>query len=94
VDHPIGSLYCNLDRRVLVGLKICTMNIEINTDLPRHTCEARKFGNIIVFTCPQCDYVRSWNIATDKFIVTGDQPGVLHEGMSYPVGIDPNQNPN
>jgi hypothetical protein len=66
------------------------MQIEINTTSDRHVCDARKVANWITFRCPHCAYVRVMDESTGemKVLKQGD-PDVLHSGLSYPAGIDP-----
>jgi predicted nucleic-acid-binding Zn-ribbon protein len=59
---------------IIVDVKIKTMK--------KHKCNAIQSGQWIVFTCPQCSYVRWWNQKTDQMVITeGEDPTVLHEGQ-------------
>ena len=71
------------------------MNIEITTPEPSHATTSRRVGDWITFTCEQCGYVRTMNAATgDMQVVKQGEAGVLHSGMSYPEGIDPEYSMN
>lgn len=65
------------------------INFRINDELPRHPCTARREGDWIIFTCPQCDgYERRLNIRSGKISLSpGDDPFILHEGVFVPDSI-------
>lgn len=70
------------------------MQIEITVP-PSHVTTARRVGDWITFTCPTCGYVRTMNEATgDMQVVKQGEAGVLHSGMFYPAGIDPEYSMN
>lgn len=71
------------------------MNIEVTTPDEQHNTEAHHIGEWVKFTCPTCGYIRTMNKTTGemKVISQGDAT-VLHRGMAYPIGIDPDQSMN
>lgn len=60
----------------------------------RHECFSERKDNWVIFRCPQCEYVRWMNWETGEMKVREGDFMVLHSGMHYPVGIDPNTNMN
>ncbi len=60
----------------------------------RHECTSERKDNWVIFRCPQCDYVRRMNWETGEMKVRGGDFGVLHSGMHYPTGINPDSNMN
>ena len=56
----------------------------------RHRCEARRFKNWVVFTCPQCPgFERRIDLETGAMHTRpGADPYVLHEGFYVPVGLE------
>lgn len=65
------------------------MQVEISAPDERHFCDAKKIGNEVVFTCPECGYVRVINELGETRVESNGDSLALHSGMSYPVGIDP-----
>jgi len=65
-----------------------------NHEEERHECFSERKGTWIIFRCPECDYVRRMNWETGEMKVRGGEFSVLHSGMHYPIGINPNANMN
>ena len=61
----------------------------INDNFERHQCEAERNEDWLIFTCPQCDYIRRLNWRTGEMKSKGGSSEVLHEGYYQPPGIDP-----
>lgn len=55
----------------------------------KHSCTSERKGDWIIFTCPECDYVRKLNFKTSEMKVTGGTMTALHSGFHVPVGIQP-----
>lgn len=55
-----------------------------------HTCESRREGNWLVFTCPQCiEYETRFNIQTGERISHPiADPTIFHQGTHIPVGLE------
>lgn len=65
------------------------INFRINDESPRHQCDARRDGDWVIFTCPQCDgYERKLNLHNGKMTARpGEDPLVLHEGVFVPADL-------
>jgi hypothetical protein len=64
--------------------------ITITTNTDHHVCDARKVANWITFRCPICAYVRVMDESTGEMkVINPGDPDVLHSGLSFPTGIDP-----
>lgn len=60
------------------------------TEPERHTTTTKQEGNTITFACPLCDYVRTMDKETGELkLINPGNPEVLHSGMAYPIGINP-----
>jgi|ABPW01.1.fsa_nt_gi hypothetical protein len=54
----------------------------------RHTCKGRKEGDWVIFECPDCNYVRKWNLKTDEMkVVDRGNESALHSGFIEPTGL-------
>jgi len=53
----------------------------VDTPQESHTCEARKEGDWIVFTCPACpSYERRYNYKIRQMQVKNSSPAIKHTG--------------
>ncbi len=88
-------LYIFSNLRKLAYVKIvCFMSkqIKLNQEgYERHLCESQRHGDWILFTCPNCDFVREINYKTGTMNTTGGEVNVMHDGTHLPTGIDPGQ---
>lgn len=69
------------------------MRIQFQNDDPErayHTCESRREGDWIIFTCPHCsEYESRFNIKTEERISHhAEDPTVFHQGSFVPVGME------
>jgi RNase P subunit RPR2 len=46
----------------------------------RHVCEVEKNGDWVIYTCPNCDYVRRFNPKTGDMKVERGNELALHSG--------------
>lgn len=55
-----------------------------------HTCESRREGDWIIFTCPHCPaYENRINFKTEERISQPiDDPSIFHQGSFVPVGLE------
>lgn len=68
-----------------MSLKIRTLDFGSE----KHTCTSEKKGDWIIFTCPDCDYVRKLNYKTQEMKVSGGNITTAHSGLHIPVGLQP-----
>ncbi len=65
------------------------MSTYIYTTLPnRHLCTSSRSGAEITFTCPLCDFVRTFNYMTGNVATTGGDQYTLHDMHYAPVCLD------
>lgn len=58
------------------------MTHELQTDLPRHECNAWTEGNTAHFVCPQCQYHRTIDLDTGKpTLISDGERYALHFGV-------------
>lgn len=72
------------------------MVIQFKNDDPEreyHTCQSRREGDWIVFTCSQCnEYEQRINFKTQERISRPvDDPTIFHQGSFVPVGLESEQ---
>ena len=60
-------------------------NLSENLDRKRHVCQSYREGDLIIFICPDCDYIRQINFKTKKMESVGGAIDVIHEGMHQPI---------
>lgn len=69
------------------------MLIQFQNDDPErayHTCESRREGDWIIFTCPHCsEYENRFNIRTEERIShPAYDSSIFHQGSFVPVGLE------
>lgn len=62
----------------------------------RHSCRSRREGAWLIFECPECSYVRKWNLESNKMKLENEgNRYALHNGSFEPVGLQSDKyNPN
>ena len=59
----------------------------------KHTCDSKKIGDAMVFTCNLCpDYKRIVPLDGGKHIVSGQQEGILHSGYAVNASLSSGEN--
>jgi hypothetical protein len=54
-----------------------------------HTCQSRREGEWIIWTCRQCEsYERRLNLRTGAMWSHAEDEETLHTGIHLPVGVD------
>ena len=61
------------------------MIIKKSVERELHTCESRRTGDWIVFTCPKCDYELRDNVRTGELTVSNSKADVYHSGIHHPI---------
>jgi len=51
----------------------------------RHSCEARREGDWVIYTCPQCDYRLRDNLITGEMQIENASRDVAHSGEYRPL---------
>lgn len=73
------------------------MHFELNSeDLEKHVCQSSRQGDVLIFKCPDCGYIRHWDQKTHQIrLVNKGNENALHSGFYEPVGLQMNNmNPN
>lgn len=73
------------------------LRFELNQEGEVHTCESRREGDWIIFTCPNCpEYESRINFKTEERISQPiEDPFIFHEGSFVPTGLENlDYNPN
>lgn len=63
------------------------MALQIVTHQPyeQHRCDARREGDWIIYTCPQCDYQMKDNLVTGEMQIENAKRDVAHSGEYLPL---------
>ena len=54
------------------------------SEKPTHECNSHREGDLMIFICPQCDYVRQINYKTGKMKTSGGDGTTIHHGVQSP----------
>lgn len=65
------------------------VDLSDTSDFEKHECQSRKEGPLIIFECPKCDYVRTYDQESDEWSASGGNMYILHKGSNAPTGINP-----
>lgn len=69
---------------------VMQIRFELNQEKEYHTCESRREGDWIIFTCSHCpEYENRINFKTEQRISHPTaNTNVFHQGVFVPVGIE------
>lgn len=70
------------------------MQLHITSGNPdAHTCESRRDGAWVIFTCPHCEeFERRINFETGELrTIPASNPYILHQGSFMPSGFEVDQ---
>lgn len=80
-------MYLNIIYQTFVNMQI---QFNSESEMSRHSCNARRDGDWAIFTCPLCPgFERRMNLRTGAMRVQeASDASALHEGFFVPVGLE------